>query len=98
MRADMGFRSAGELDYHLDVLRPALERLAPALERDAARDQAREPAAVGPCQRRRRHLVVRPIGVDRTEYDIIVEHAFAVEQADIELGLLRRGDAEEAGD
>ena len=39
--------SAAELDHDLDVVLLALERLAPAVERDAARDQALQPGVVG---------------------------------------------------
>src|SRR5262245_28540664 len=53
-----------KIDDNLDVVRPVLERLAPARERNAARDQGPEPRLVGLCQRLCRHLVAhedRPV-------------------------------------
>src|SRR5262245_42111649 len=56
-----------KIDDNLDVVRPVLERLAPARERNAARDQGPEPRLVGLCQRLCRHLVVAAVGVDSAE-------------------------------
>src|SRR5215213_11326218 len=73
-----------EVDDDLDVAGPAFQRLAPALERNAARDHASEPILVGARQRIGRHLIVPAVGVDAAEHDVVVEHERAVEAADID--------------
>src|SRR5262245_63061138 len=83
----------------LDTAPPVLERLAPALERHAARDQALEPALVRTRERLRRQLVVSAVGVDGAEHDGVVQNQGAIEAADIELKPLPRlGDSGQADD
>src|SRR5262249_10517968 len=62
-----------ELDNALDTPPPVLEGLAPALERDAARDQALEPALVRTRERLRGQLVVSAVGVDGAEHSGVVQ-------------------------
>src|SRR5216683_1128308 len=90
-----------EIDDDLDVAFPVLQRLAPARQRYAARDQAPEPVLVGARERVGRHLVMPAIGVDGAEHGVVVEHRGAVEATDIELedlaGLGDPGQADDAG-
>src|SRR5262249_59018498 len=79
-----------EIDDDLDVAFAVLERLVPALERDSTRNQPGKPTLVRAHERGRRHLVVPPIGIDRPEDDVVVEHHGAVEAADIDVAHLSR--------
>src|SRR6516164_1126477 len=75
------------------------ERLAPAFDRDGARDQPAEPILVRARKRGRRHLVMPAVRIDRPEYDVVVKHYGAVEAADIEIEHLSGlGDAGQADD
>src|SRR6266542_4794592 len=87
-----------EVDDDLDVAAPVLERFAPAGKRNAARDQAIEPGLVGLRQCLRRGLVVAAIGIDRAEYDVVVEHHLAIAKPDVEVHHTACGDAEKADD
>src|SRR5262249_26396714 len=90
-----------EIDDDLDVALAVLERLAPAFERDSTRNQPSKPTLVRARERGRRHLVVPPIGIDRPEYHVVVEHQGAVEAADIDVehlsGLGDAGQADDSG-
>src|SRR5262249_60990998 len=93
--ADLG----PEIDDDLDLAFAVLERLAPAFDRDRARDQPAEPILVRARKRGRRHLVMPAVGIDRPEYDVVVKHYGAVEAADIEVEHLSGlGDAGQADD
>src|SRR5262245_64800192 len=72
-----------EIDDDLDVAFAVLERLAPAFDRDRARDQPAKPFLVRVRERGRRHLVVAAIGIDRPDYDVVVKHTGTVEVAAI---------------
>src|SRR5262245_62233599 len=88
-----------EIDDDLDLALAVLERLAPAFDRDGARDQPAEPILVRARERCRRHLVMPAVGIDRPEYDVVVKHYGAVEAADIEVvHLSGLGDAGQADD
>src|SRR6516164_9912675 len=79
-----------EIDDDLDVAFAVLERLVPALEWDSTRNQPSKPTLVRAHERGRRRLVVPPIGLDRPEDDVVVEHHGAVEAADIDVEHLSR--------
>src|SRR6185312_17572112 len=90
--------SYGEIDHDFDVARLPLQGLLPLGQRDAPRDQPREPAFVGLRQRLGGHPVVRAVGVDRAENYIVVENEGAVEMADVELDVLIGAESDEAND
>src|SRR5678815_2587527 len=105
MRAAMSVRFcrfasvSGEIDNDLDVVRLAFERVGPAFERFAPRDQPVEPSLVGALQGFACHLVVPAIGIHRAEYRVVVEHHGAVELPDIDIEVMAgRGDTDEADD
>src|SRR5262249_56977136 len=70
-----------EIDDDLDLAFAVLERLAPAFDRDRARDQPAEPILVRARKRGRRHLVMPAGGIDRPHYAVVVKHHRAVEAA-----------------
>jgi len=73
-----------EFDNNLDVVRSALQSLAPSLKWHAPRDQAAEPLRIRTAERLRRHFVMTSVGVHGTEDHVIVEHQSAVKPAEIE--------------
>ena len=69
---------------HFDVVGPVLQRFLPVRKRHPPRDQPVEPSLVGAAERRQGALVMPAVGVDRTEYDVVVEHHRPVESSEIE--------------
>src|SRR5947199_5209860 len=65
---------ACELDYDLDVVRPAVERLIKVLRSDAASDELLEPGSLGSGQHLRRAVVVPTVCVHGTEEDEVLKH------------------------
>src|SRR5512144_463050 len=81
-----------EVDDHLDVVAPTLERV-------AASDQLLQPARVAVGERGGGQLVVAAVRVYRAEDDVVLQDDLPVEAAEIEdSGAARRGDPGEADD
>src|SRR3954454_2631891 len=74
LRAHRTLGPHAELDDGLDVVRPALERLRPTIERNSASDQAFKPLAVGASERFGGVAEVAVVGVDRPEYDVVLQN------------------------
>src|SRR5262249_56046128 len=77
-----------EIDDDLDLAFAVLERLAPAFDRDVARDQPAEPILVRARERGRRHLVCRLLLEKKNQYDVVVKHYCTVSAADIVVHML----------
>src|SRR5512144_2665463 len=88
-----------EVDDHLDVVAPTLERVAVLRQRNAASDQPLQPARVAVGDRGGGQLVVAAVRVYRAEDDVVLQDDLPVEAAEIEdSGATRRGDLGEADD
>lgn len=74
----------GEIDDRFDVVAGADQRVGPFVERHAPGDEAFQPSVIGATQGRRCGLVVAPVGVHRTEDDVVTEDNLAIHGAGID--------------
>src|SRR5262249_9222112 len=68
-----------KLDDDLDVALAMLESFGEVCERDAPRDEAREPAAIGLREGVGCHLIVAQVCVHGAKHSTVVEHHGAIE-------------------
>ena len=85
-----------KVDDDFDIVRLVLQCLIPMGERDTARNQASQPAAVGTLQCIRCHLVMPVVGIDRTEDDVVLQDQRPVEATDIQTEVFVAAEAKQA--
>src|ERR1700688_1085563 len=90
---------SGEIDDDFNVIGLLDERLFELLRRNTARDQPAQPFLVSLLECGDGILIVRKIGVDGAEYQIVVEHHGAIDLADVNVEIVsRRRDADQTND
>ena len=75
---------AAELDHSFHIVRTLLERLAPAIDRHATRDQAAEPPGVRRRQCTHGAFVMAAVGVDTSKNHSIAKNDGAIQFADVD--------------
>src|SRR5580700_3117950 len=91
--------ASGEFDDDFNIVGLPLQRPGPMFGGFAPRDHHIEPAFVSFAQGFASHLIVKLVGVDRSEDGIVVEHHRTVERSDIDFEVVARlGDADQTSD
>src|SRR6476660_7610764 len=91
--------ASGKFDDDFDIVGLPLQRPGPMFGGLSPRDHHIEPASVSFAQCFTRHLIVKFVGVDRSEQGVVVEHHRTVERSDINFEVVTRlGDAHQTSD